>query len=164
MSRRRDQTRSPYTTTIIVLLTVAIILAAFGYGPTRSASISTENLPRAGSINVVNDTQATTGVAVAEVVHINSTERLANVTNRVGRDATVTIRLRGDSTHLGNLVIAGKNQGNATTFALGHGRTQAVDITILDDESFRGETVYFDIDVSASGFNAAVHGRGVLIE
>lgn len=140
---------------------IAFVLGSGGMG---TASFSTSDAPRENVVNVVSDESAAHSLDTASAVHINATDPLVNVTNQLGQGVTVTVTLRSDSTHIGDLVVGGTNDGNETTFTLAEQDTQTVKIKIPDDTSLTTETVYLrvsatapDLEVSAPDRNASVN-------
>lgn len=167
MTGPRSQRRGPRTTTPgLVLLAAGIVIIVFvlGSGGMGTASFSTADAPRGNSVNITADESAAHSLDVASAVHINATDPLVNVTNRLGQDVTVTVTLRSDSTHIGDLVVDGTNEGNDTTFTLVEQNTKTVKIKIPDDTSLTTETVYLhvsatapDLEVNAPDRNAPVN-------
>ncbi|PSQ16740.1 hypothetical protein BRD00_09960 [Halobacteriales archaeon QS_8_69_26] len=77
---------------------------------------------------------------------------------------TVTVALRSNSTNLGDLVVDGTNHGNEVTFTLGESGTESVKLSVPDDDSLVGETVYFHVNASASGLDVSATDRSVPVE
>ena len=162
MTGPRSRRRGPRTTPSgLLLLAGGIVLIAFviGSGGMGTASFSTADVPRENVVNVVVDESAAHGLDVAPAVHINATDPLVNVTNQMGRDVTVTVTLRSDSTDIGDLVVDGTNEGNETTVTLAEQDTQTVNIRIPDDTSLTTETVYFRVSATAPGLEVTAPDR-----
>ncbi|QLG29872.1 hypothetical protein HUG10_19880 (plasmid) [Halorarum halophilum] len=124
-----------------------------------TASFTTADATRNSAVDVTSDELSAHSLDVASSVYINSTGPLVNVTNRLGQDVTITVALRSDSQHIGDLVVDGTVVGNATSFTLTKGATRTVDIEIPDDSSLSDETVYFSVDASAPGLEVTAPDR-----
>ncbi|WP_336024641.1 hypothetical protein [Halobellus salinisoli] len=135
---------------------IAFVLGSGGMG---TASFSTSDTPRENVVNVTSDESAAHSLDVASAVHINATDPLVNVTNRLEEDVTVTVTLRSDSTQIGDLVVDGTNDGNETTFTLAEQNTQTVKIMIPDDTSLTTETVYFHVSATAPSLEVSAPDR-----
>lgn len=162
--RRR---RGPRTTRIglaSIASGVVVLALVFGSGGMGSASFSTGESPRTGSVDVVSDELAAHTLDVAPAVHVDSTDPLVNVTNQLGRDVTVTVQLRSDSTHIGDLVVGGTVEGNETSFALAEGNTRTVAISIENDTTLTSEVVYFHVYASAPGLEVSSPDRSAPVE
>lgn len=159
-SRRRGS-RSPIPTLVLIVGAVIIVAAAFGSAGAGSASFDTAQVDRNGAVNVTDDASAVHALDTASAVHVNTTEPLVNVTNRLGTDVTVTVGLRDDSTHIGDLVIDGTVVGNEPSFCLATGATQTVEINIPDDSNLSTETVYFHVNASGDGIEVTAPDRSV---
>lgn len=167
MTGRRSRRRGPRTTMPgLILLAGGIVIIAFvlGSGGMGTASFSTADTPRGSSVNVTTDELAAHSLDVAPAVHINATDPLVNVTNRLGQDVTVTVTLRSDSTHIGDLVVDGTNDGNETTFTLAEQNTKTVKIMIPDDTTLTSEVVYFHVSASAPGLEVSAPDRNTPVE
>lgn len=158
MSRRRGS-RGSHTGFALILSGLLVLLVAAGSGGLGTASFSTSDAPRSGSVDVVSDQTAALSLEVASSVHINSTDPLVTVTNQMGRSITVTVELRDDSTHIGDLVLDGTTEGDTTTFTLAETNSQTVDISVENDTSLTSERVYFHVYGSASGLEASAPDR-----
>lgn len=159
-SRRRGS-RSPIPALALVVGAVIIVAATFGSAGAGSASFDTAQVDRNGAVDVVDDVSAVHGLDTADAVHVNATEPLVNVTNRLDTDVTVTVTLRDDSTHIGDLVVDGTVVGNETSFALAAGATKAVEIEIPNDSTLDTETVYFHVNASGDGIEVTAPDRSV---
>lgn len=129
-----------------------------------TASFTTADASRNSAVDVTSDELSAHTLDVASSVRINSTGPLVNVTNRLGRDVTITVGLRGDSEHIGDLVVDGTVVGNDTSFTLAEGAVQTVEIEIPDDGSLTNETVYFYVDASASGLEVTAPDRSATVD
>lgn len=158
MSRRRGPRASGTGFALIFsgVLVLAVVAVGGGLG---TASFSTSDAPRSGSVDVVSDQTAALSMDVASSVRINSTDSLVTVTNQVAQSITVTVELRDDSTHIGDLVLDGTIEGNTTTFTLAETNSQTVDIMIENDTSLTSERVYFHVYGSASGIEVSAPDR-----
>lgn len=154
MKRRRSRRRgSSVTLPVLVLFASGVLLVAFvlGGGGMGAASFTAADASRNSAVNVASDDQGALTLDVAPAVHTNSTDSLVNVTNHLGQDVSVTVTLRDDSDHVGDLVVGESNVNNTTTFSLAAGETKTVKIEIPDDDSLTDETVYFAVDASGTG-------------
>lgn len=124
-----------------------------------TASFTHGELPRNSNVDVTTDINAAHTLDTAQAVSINDTSRLVNVTNHLGRSVTITITIRSDSTHIGDLVVDGVARGNETTFDLGRDATENVQIRIPDDSSLTDENVYFHVKAKASGLSVSAPDR-----
>ncbi len=158
MSRRRGL-RVTSTGFALILSGLIVLSVVAGGGGLGAASFSTADAPRSNSVDVVSDQTAALSLDVASSVHINSTDPLVTVTNQMGKSGTVTVELRDDSTHIGDLVVDGTNEGNTTTFTLAETNSQTVDIMIENDTSLTSERVYFNVYGSASGLEVSAPDR-----
>lgn len=162
MRKRRSRRRgSKPTFPAVVALVVGVlaVFVVFGSGGMATASFTTADAPRTSAVDVTSDELGAHGLDVAAEVSTNSTSTLVNVTNRLGQDVTITVGLRDDSEHIGDLVVDGTVVGNETSFTLTEGAEQTVKIEIPDDTSLADETVYFYVDASASGLEVTAPDR-----
>ena len=156
MRRRRRGGRWLSTTAVVA---VVLLAAAFGSGHVASSSFSTGDASRGSGLDVAEDESGAHALDVAAAVHINATDPLVNVTNHLGRPVTITVSLRSDSTHIGDLVVDGVTAGDTAEFTLAEGATETVSIDIPDDSNLTDETVYFDVDASDTGLAVAAPNR-----
>jgi len=133
-------------------------------GGVHSAAFSTATADRGSSVDVTSDEVGAHTLDVAGSVHVNSTEPLVNVTNRLGRSTTVTVTLADNSTHLGDIVVDGVDESDQASFSLATGDTKRVDLDVSDDSSLVGETVYFHVNASGTGLDVSAPARRVPIE
>jgi Tfp pilus assembly protein PilV len=158
-SRRRSGTRHPLVTAcgvaLVALLVVGVSLPA--------ASFTHGESPRGSAVDITSDENAALTLHTADAVYINDTSDLVAVTNHLGRDVTVTVTLRSDSTEKGDLVVDNTTVGNETSFTLAAGTQETVRIEIPDDSSLTDETVYFHVSVSESGLTADATDRSTPI-
>lgn len=153
--------RSPRVLPWLLLVVGALLVTAavVGSGGVGTASFDTAEADRGSTANVTGDEAGAHSLDVAAAVHVNSTEPLVNVTNHLGQQVTVTVTLREDSEHIGDLVVDGTVAGNSTSFTLSEGATQTVEIDIPDDSSLDTETVYFHANASGSGIEVTAPDR-----
>ena len=144
-----------------VLLAVALVVVWIGGGGISAVSFTAGDVQRSAAADVTSDPLGAHAIDAASAVSVNATDPLANVTNRLGRGVTVTVRLRDDSTHVGDLVVDGTTVGNEATFALAQGATETVSIAVPDDSSLATESVYFHVNATASGIDVSAPGRRV---
>lgn len=135
----------------VTVLMVGLSLSAVSYSAT--------NVPRGSTVDVTSDSVAVHTLDTAQAVHVNETSTLVNVTNNLGRQTTVTVALREDSTHIGDLVVDGQNQGNRTSFTLTADATETVAITVPDDSSLTDDVVYFHANATATGLAVGAPNR-----
>lgn len=147
MSRRgrsRRQSRAPSVAVILALLLVGSLAVPAG-------SFTTSSVSRGSSLDVVSDPEGSHALDTAASVTVGQTNRLVNVTNNLGTDVTVTVRLRSDSTGKGDLVVDGVEEGDEASFALAADGSQSVDINVTSDQTLDGERIYFHVNASNSG-------------
>lgn len=128
-----------------------------------SASFSQGEIPRGAVVGVTADENGALGIDRAQAVYINDTSTLVNVTNRLGQDVTVTIALRTDSTHIGDLVVDDHAYGEQASFTLTRGATKSVDMSIADNSSLTDEVVYFHVTASEPGLTVKTPDREVQV-
>ncbi|MFB6137604.1 MAG: hypothetical protein ABEJ42_04605 [Halobacteriaceae archaeon] len=160
----RRRSRGRRDTPTLVLAAAVCLLALAGAWDGGAGAFTVGNADRGTSVDVASDPNATLALDLAADVHVNATERLVTVTNNLGRDATVTVRLRDDTAHRGDLVLDGTNVGNSTSFALGVGANQRVDLAVPDDSSLANTTMYVAVSASASGLSTEAPDRAIPIE
>lgn len=158
-TRRRSGTRSPIVTVSAVLIVVVLVVGV----SLPASSFTHGELPRGAGVNVTSDENAALGLDAAQTVYINDTSDLVTVTDQLGSDITVTVTLRDDSTHIGELVVDGEKHGNETSFSLAKGGTETVQIQIPDDSSLTDETVYFHVEATAPGITVKTHDRSAQV-
>ncbi len=161
--RRRSRSRVSGHPLVSAAVVVASILAVAA-GGVGAGAFSTAGLDRAPSIDVTSDSDGALGVDAAPSVHTNATEPLVNLTNRLGRTATVTVELRAASTDRGDLVVNGQDEGDRVSVTLDRGESARIDVSVPDDGSLVGESIRFDVRGSATGFRVSVNNRSVPIE
>lgn len=159
-SRRRGS-RSPIPSLVLIVGAAIVVAAAFGSAGIGAASFDTGEVDRGAAVDVTDDASAAHALDTADGVSVNATEPLVNVTNRLGTDVTVTVGLRDDSTHIGDLVVDGTVDGNETSFSLAAGATQTVELKIPDGGSLSNETVYFHVNASGDGIEVTAPDRSV---
>lgn len=157
-SRRRS---GPRPWGLLVLAVAIALLAVGGHG---AGAFTTGAVDRSSTVDVTNDTAGVYGIDTATAVHVNATEPLVTLTNNFGRDVTVTVELRSDSTGKGDLVVGGTTYGDRVSFGLAAGDSRTVDVAVANDSTLAGETVYFHARASASGLYVTANDRGVPIQ
>lgn len=165
MGRSRSRRRSAGSGGRLVpaLLVAALAVGAVGY-PLGSTASDASEVPRGVDTNVTGDPDGAHALDAARAVHTNATGPLVNATNRLGVAVTVTVELRSDSTHLGDLVVDGTNYGDEVSFTLGEAGTETVELSVPDDDSLVGETVSFHVNASAAGLDVSATDRAVPVE
>lgn len=162
--RRRSRSRGSNLLPWTGLATIAVVLAvAFGGGPAATA-FTTGNVDRNSAVDVVTDPEAALGVDSASAVYINTTSTLVNTTNRLDREATVTVSLRGSSADYADLVVNGNNEGDSVSLTLTEAETRTIDVAIPDNSSLVGQSVRFDVRASAPGLQVETNNRSAPIE
>lgn len=165
MRRRRSRRRSgPPLARVVPVVLVAVVVVGLLVGPLASGATSAGAVGRGTGSNVTDDASGAHALDVAAAVHVNATDPLVNVTNRLGRTVTVTVELREDSTDVGDLVVDGTTRGNATSFTLSAGATETVELSIPDDSSLVGRTVYFHANASDPGLDVTATDRSAPVE
>lgn len=159
MSRGRSRRGSPPSPFTLVVGLVLVVCLLVGNAGVESAAFSTATVPREATADVTIDDSGAHSLDTAQSVHVNSTEPLVNVTNRLARDVSVTASLRDDSTHIGDLVVGDTNEGDVATFTLRTDDTRTVEIDVPDDGSLDGETVYFHVNATATGLDVSASDR-----
>ena len=161
MSRRRTRSRATRRRWLLGLL---LVTGAAVYGGFSASAFSTGDVDRTAAADVTTDDSGACSIDAATAVHANSTERLVAVTNHLGRPVSVTVTLRDDSTHIGELVVDGSHTGDTASFDLSMGETQSVDIDVPDDDSLVGEEAFFHVEATDSGLDVAATDRSVPVE
>lgn len=165
MRRRRSRRRGRRTGKAAGILTLALLMGfVAGVGGAHTAAFSTAAADRGSSVDVTSDESGAHTLDVAKSVRVNSTESLVNVTNRLGHSTTVTIALADNSTHVGDLVVDGVGEGDRASFSLPAGDTKRVALSVPDDSSLVGETVYFHANASTEGLDVSAPDRNASIE
>lgn len=164
MSRRRTRRGSgPWRALTVAAL---LVLAGFvaGVGGVDSAAFDSGHAARNTAVDVTLDETGVHSLDTAGAVHVDSTDPLVNVTNHLGQAVTVTVSLREDSTHVGDLVVDGVDENDRASFSLGQDATQTVDIRVVNDSSLSGTTVYFHANATAAGLSVSAPDRSAPIE
>lgn len=159
--RRRGSRRLPLA--LIVAVSLALWAAFAGGAGIHAGALSTGAADRSSSVAVSADSESVHGIDAAGAVHVNTTQPLVNVTNRMGRPVTVTISLQPESTDIGDLVLGGTH-ADSIDVALAAGDTVTVDLAVRDDATLVGRTVHFDVNAAASGLSVAATNRTVPVE
>lgn len=160
-SRRRSRERAGSygsLTHVCGLLLVGALIVGVSL---PSASFSRAEVPRGAVVGVTADENGALGLDRAQAVYINDTSALVNVTNHLGRDVTITVALRTDSTHIGDLVVDDREHGEEASFTLTRGATKSVEMSVPDNSSLTDEVVYFDVTASEPGLTAKSPDREV---
>lgn len=154
-SRRRSRPATSLSVCCGLLLVGVLLLGA----SLPSESFTHGELPRNSNVDVTTDENAAQTLDIGEAVYVNDTSPLVNVSNHLGRDVTVTVTIRSDSTHIGDLVVDGTDRGNETSFDLSRDATETVSVAIPDDSSLTDETLYFHVRATAPGLTARAPDR-----
>lgn len=162
--RRRSRSRRAGVSLWSAVAVALSVLAVAAGGGVEAGALSTAAADRSSSVDVTSDPDGALGVDTAASVRVNATDPLANLTNRLGRKATVTVELRSASADRGDLVVDGRNEGDRASMTLHRGETVQVDVTVPDDGSLVGESIRFDVRGSAAGLRVSVNDRSVPIE
>jgi len=133
-------------------------------GGAYSAAFSTGATDRETSVDVTSDESGAHGLDVAGSVHVNSTDPMVNVTNRLGRSTTVTVTLADNSTHMGDIVVDGVNEGDQASFSLSAGDTKRIKLDVPDSKRLVAETVYFHVNASGEGLDVSAPDRSVPVD
>lgn len=159
MTRRRRRgrggVRGASTLGLAALLAALVVAPAVVPG---TASFTAGDVPRSASVDVSRDEDSLLELDAAAAVTAGETDRLVNVTNHFGADATVTVTLRSNST--ADLVYDGTNVGDQTTFTLGPGSTGRVSVAVANGTT---DPVRFDVDASTTGVTVHAPGREVTV-
>jgi hypothetical protein len=147
----------------LVVGALLVTAAAGGSVGVKTASFDAAGADRGSTANVTSDDTGAHTLDVAAEVHINATEPLVNVTNRLGQEVTVTVTLRDDSEHIGDLVVDGAIVRNSTSFTLTERETKTVEIEIPDDSTLDNETVYFHVNASSSTIEVTAPDRSTSV-
>lgn len=146
--RKRGRPRRPSRWSGVAVV-IAILLLGTLVVP--AGSFSTASLSRGSTLDVVSDSEGSHNLDAAQSVTVGQTDRLVTVTNNLGTDVTIVVRLRADSTEKGDLVVDGETYGDEASFSLAAGSTQSVDINVTSDQTLDGERVYFHANASGTG-------------
>lgn len=158
--RQRDHPRRGSRAPSVALVLTVLLLGSL---VVPAGSFSTASVPRGTAIDVVSDSEGSHNLDVAGSVTVGQTDRLVTVTNNLGTDVTVVIRLRADSTEKGDLVIDGVSHGDEVSFSLATGSTRSVDLNVSSDQALDGEQVYFHANASGSGLTVEAPDRSTTI-
>ena len=145
----------------VVLVAITVILVGSLIVP--AAGFSTARLDRGSTFTVVADSEASHNLDIAPSVTIGQTTRLVTVTNNLGTDVSIDIRLRSDSTGKGDLVIDTVTVGDESTFSLPAGNSQEININVTSDSTLNGKQIYFDVNASGPGLRVNSPDRNTTI-
>lgn len=140
-------------------IAVALALLLLGSLVVPAGSFTTASVSRGSTLDVVSDSEGSHNLDIAELVTVGQTNRLVTVTNNLGADVTITVRLRSDSTEKGDLVVNGVTEGDETSFSLATGSTQSVDINVTADQTLDSERIHFHVNASGSGLTVEAPDR-----
>lgn len=148
-SRRRSGSRAARTA---VLLVAALLVLQGPVGLVAYTSGQVERLP---GLAVVGDRNGGIDIYPHHKMNSGETCTLADLTNNLDTDLTVTVSLREDSTQYGNLTLGSGSLGNETTFTLAAGASEKVGIE-LGTDIVDGTKVYFHVNATSEpvGLNA----------
>lgn len=159
-SRQRRRTRNPIVTACGVLVVLVLVVGA----TLPAASFTHGAVPRGANADITMDESGALALNVADAVSANDTSDLVGVTNHLGRDVTVTVTLRSDSTDEGELVVDGTTVGDEASITLSQGANETVRIKIPGNSSLTDETVYFHVSASEPGLTANARDRSAPID
>lgn len=163
MTARRSRQRGPSgAPAVACILLVGVLLALSAVSPVTS--FTTGDAGRNPTVDVVGDGDGALGIDTATAVHTASTCRLVTVTNHFDQAIDVTVALRDDSKRYGSLVVEGLDQGNSTTVSLASGGSQQIDMTVDDDDSYDGQTVYYHVTADGSSIAVTANDRSTAID
>lgn len=128
-----------------------------------AGSFSTASVARGSTFGVVSDADGSHNLNVSQSVTIGQTDPLVTVTNDLGTDVTIELRLRSDSTGKGDLVVGGDTVGDETSFSLPKGTSRTVSLDVPSDAALDGERVYFDVNASAPGLAVTAPNRSTTL-
>jgi len=156
--RRRTHPRHRNWWRVALVVSIAVLLGATVL---PAGSFTTAEVNRGVTASVVDDSNAIHNLAVASSVTIGQTSRLVTVTNDLGRDVSVEVALRADSTDKGDLVVDGTNVGDSYTFSLATGTSREIDIAVVSDSTLDGQQIYFGVNATATGLTVTAPDRDV---
>lgn len=145
------------------VVTVAITILLVGWLIVPAASFTTARVDRGSTFEVVADSQAIHSLDVAQAVTIGQTSRMVTVTNNLGVDVSIEVRLRPDSTAKGDLVVGNTTAGDEASFSLPAGQSTAVELRVPSDATLDGERAYFHVNASGDGVTVTAPDRSVSI-
>lgn len=148
----RRRSRLPVVAAVILVFLLGSLVVPAG-------SFSTAGVTRGSTLDVVSDSEGSLTLDAAQSVTVGQTDRLVTVTNNLGTDVTIAVRLRSDSTEHGDLVVDGVTHGDRASFSLAAGSTQSVDVNVTSDQTLDGERIYFHVNASGTGLTAEAPDR-----
>lgn len=145
------------------IATVAMLFVVLGAVVVPAGSFSTGSVTRSSNLEVVADHDGLHRLDIADSVAVGETNRLVNVTNNLGTDVTVEVRLRSDSADAGDLVVGGATTGDSVSVELGAGETHTVAIDVNSDQSLVDTQIYFHVNASGSDLTVTAPNRHTMI-
>ncbi len=121
-----------------------------------SIAFETAVVERQNHVDVVSNENGVLSLSVSSNVHIGTTELLANTTNYLDQEVTVTLTVTGAATDYGNLSLSGTDVGDSTSYSLLNGESTEVDFDTDCDTSIVGENVTFDVSVEGTGVSGTI--------
>lgn len=158
--RRRAGSSGPRLIPSSLVVAIVAVGLALTFGPgvgLPAAGFDTGSADRRSAAPLAADGDAVLSLDIAAGVDAGETDPLVNVTNRLGRDATVTVSLADGSRDVGSLVVDGTAVGNETSLLLAQGATEQVSLAADADTS--GRTVSFHVNASDGGLSATAADR-----
>lgn len=141
------------------LRTLLLVVLVVGLGTsTLHGSIAFESavIERQNHVDVVSNENGVLSLDLASNVHIGSTELLANTTNYLNQEVTVTVTVTGAATDYGNLSLSGTDVGDSTSYTLLDGESTEIDFNTDCNTSIVGENVTFDVSVEGTGLSGTI--------
>ncbi|MGZ0745816.1 hypothetical protein [Haloparvum sp. AD34] len=121
-----------------------------------SIAFETAVVERQNHVDVVSNENGVLSLSVSSGVHIGTTELLANTTNYLDQEVTVTLTVTGAATDYGNLSLSGTDVGDSTSYSLLNRESTEVDFDTDCDTSIVGENVTFDVSVEGTGISGTI--------
>lgn len=143
------------------VVTVAIVILLVGSLIVPASSFTTARVDRGSTFEVVADAQAIHNLDVAQAATIGQTSRLVTVTNNLGVDVSIEVRLRPDSTGKGDLVVGNTTVGDEASFSLPAGQSTVVELRVPSDATLDGERAYFHVNASGDGVTVTAPDRSI---
>lgn len=161
--RRRGPRRAGFVSWSLVLLT-AILLVGTGV---PGVAFDTGSGHRGASIDAVDDIDGAATLNVTSALQEGTDAQcLVQITNHLGKDVTLNVSLRSDSTQLGELQRnddnLGLQKGDSIEFDLADGAAKTVNMNV--DSGTAGNTTYFHVRATASGLSVELNDRNAPIQ